>query len=259
MKTKLIIITLLTLLFAPFTQAGEVPEKIIAVTMHQGMSVLQFYNHNQNYRTVYAPEAFKNKVCANNPQVFKKCTETEFRHIRAEKVLYFPALPEAKNGQTIKQVYKTNGVYHVLFGSFTNFQQEVCKNNPEKITKCTKTVLKNLKTNGDLKITSRPETYIIPGEKSDSIVIGEKTFTRTVNGYYRISNVKQVTKEEKITAKEAETKSVLLVKEQNTINKTKQETLNKAEKSPHQTNPITTQGKNQKNRTTTTEVNNTQQ
>lgn len=187
MKTKLILIALLTLLFAPFAQAGA-PEKIIAVTMHKGMSVLQFYNHNQNYRTVYTPEAFKNKLCVNNPQVFKKCTDGEFRHIQAEKVLYFPTLPEAKSGTAIKQVYQKNEVYRVLFGSFSKFQQEICKNNPEKIEKCTKTALKNLKTNEDLKITPRPETYLISGEESDSITIGGKTFTKAAGGYYRIGN-----------------------------------------------------------------------
>ncbi len=197
-EMKARILTIITfLLFASFAQAG-VPEKIIA---SDTIVVERFYNHNENYKTPYTTAEFDKKVCSLNPKRFKKCSDYEFRH-QQKGVVFFPALPEAKSGKTIKQVYQNNEVYRVLFGSFTKFQQEICKNNPEKLTDCAKTVLQNLKTSGSLKITSRPETYLIPGEESTSVIIEEKTFTKTTGGYYHINhpvlNTTQ-TKERKIS------------------------------------------------------------
>lgn len=176
------------LLFSAFSNAEATPEKIIAITIHKGMSVLQVYNHNKNYLTKYTPQSFTEKVCVNNPQQFKDCTETEFRHIRAESILSFPALPEARGDKTVQQVYKQNEVYRTLFSNFTKFKNEICKNNPS-IKPCTTRVVKNITADG-LKITDRPLTYIIIGEKPASVVINGKTFKKSEKGEY-YSPVKQ--------------------------------------------------------------------
>lgn len=188
MKSKLILLvalTLLTLLFSPFTHAEIVPQKIIAVS--DVTAVERFYNHNQNYKTIYTKKAFEYAVCLLNPEHFKKCSDYEFRHM-APKAWYFPALPtEAKNIVTVKQIYRENEVYRVLFPSFIKFQREVCKNNPEKFNNCTIKTLKIITKSVGLKITSRPLTYLIPGEKNNSVVFEGKTFTKTKKGYYLLT------------------------------------------------------------------------
>lgn len=209
MKKLIIAITLLlVVLLSPFAQADV--EKIIPVSAQRGMTVGQFYTNNKNYRNTYTKDSFLVKFCALNPQFFKKCSLNEYRHLPAGKTWYFPALPEASNGKTIKQVYQNNEVYRIIFSSFSKFQQEVCKNNPEKITRCDKLVLKNIRINEGLKTTSLPETYLIFGEKSHSITIGEKTFTKTNGGYYRVSkqNINQTQKGSANTKEEMVTKNM---------------------------------------------------
>lgn len=168
-----------------------VPEKIVAVTIHKGMSVLGTYNHNVNWKQTYTPNAMKYKVCINNPKQFKKCTEAEFRHIKAETILYFPALPEPKISKTIKWVYTHNEIYRLMFPSFTTFQQEVCKNNSGIKAKCaTKAIITE-----ETKITSRPETYLIPDATAHSIISDNNTFTKAEKGgYYRLTQTPVVIK-----------------------------------------------------------------
>jgi hypothetical protein len=190
MKTKLILIALFTILFSPFTQADIVPQKVIAVS--NITAVERFYNHNKNYRTVYTKKTFAHAVCLLNPEHFKTCSDYEFRHM-AKKIWYFPALPEAKNTKTIKQIYGENEVYRVLFQSFTKFQQEVCKNNPEKFNDCTAKTLNTITKSVGLKTTSRPLTYLIHGETNNSVVFEEKTFTKTKNGYYILTQISVTT------------------------------------------------------------------
>lgn len=193
MKAKLILIVLFTILFSPFTQAEIVPQKVIAVS--NVTAVERFYNHNKNYGTVYTKKTFAHAVCLLNPEHFKTCSEYEFRHM-AKKIWYFPSLPEAKNKKMVRQIYQENEIYRILFPSFTKLQQEVCKNNPEKFNDCTAKTLNTITKSVGLKITSRPLTYLIRGEKNNSVVFEEKTFTKAKGGYYILTSISVSTKNE---------------------------------------------------------------
>lgn len=188
MKTKLILlatIALLTLLLPSFTQAEILPQKVIAIS--DATAVERFYHQNINYKTQYTTQEFDKKFCSLNPQFFKKgCTKKAFKHLPSGKIWYFPALPESKSGQTLRQVYRGNKIYRILFPSFTKFQQEISNNNPEIKS------LKSQKTNPSLKITPRPETYLIEGETRSSVTLSGKTFIKSgKERYYRLTNITQ--------------------------------------------------------------------
>jgi hypothetical protein len=185
MKTKLTFIALLTMLFSSFAYAEVVVEKIIAV--NGGVVVERFYNHNKSYETVYTKKALNYKVCLLNPKHFKKCSDREFRTMSSKKTWYFPALPEAKNTETTKQIYQNNEIYRVLFASFTKFKLEVCKNNPAIYVNCNPKALRVISKDIGLKITQRPLTYLIHGEKSPSVTIEGKTFIKKIGGYYLLT------------------------------------------------------------------------
>ncbi len=183
---KLFILTLVLAVFSSFAQAEEiVSRKIISISKAPtGLTVEGFYRHNKNYKESYTIASFKKEFCSLNPQYTKKCTEKEFRRLPAGKTWNFPALPEAKIGKTIAQVYKQNEVYRVVFKSLSNFQQEVCENN-QQIKNCG-VVIKTIKTASDIKTTDRPQTYIFTGINSKEIIYQGKTYKKTKSGFYRL-------------------------------------------------------------------------
>jgi hypothetical protein len=192
MKTKLIFIALLTLIFSLFAHAEGAPviKKIIPITSSAGMSVLQVYHENKNYKTVYKTnKSFMDEFCINNPDFFKKtgCTEKAFRSLPVKITWIFPSLPESKKDKTVVWSYDHNKILRSVF------VKEACKQDTTK--QCTQKAIQQIKIAKNLNIIVLPETYIISNSVAKTVVIGKNIYTKSEkNKYYRLVQNRRETK-----------------------------------------------------------------
>jgi len=172
----------LLVIFPQVSLASQPLEQAVVITNQNHWSlrhvIREMYKENINYKQEYTLRDFQKKVCSMNKRITKGWCgpKTLRKHVAVGKTMFFPALPEATSGLTMKEVFDGNillqGKYSDADGnpSFDLFRVAVCKNNGISGNGCSAEEFDRITTTSDIEISNlMPPTYIALADEDVSV------------------------------------------------------------------------------------------